>query len=214
MLPSGNNLSALFRTLAPEEPDFQDTAKAVTPDARQEWPLFQVVTPTKPEPTPPLTPQERKRWGVQAAVRVESSKPALSMSGLSSKLAQSLNQISERMTPEAPQPSESATISEEPPLSKPTQRVTVPVSPPKASISLFSKAPLATEFEIQEERSNIVGLFEKPMLQSTLTTDPGAEKTKVDDSLSSIFNRMSSSGKVTVKPVEKRSSLSTRLGKR
>jgi hypothetical protein len=217
MLPSGNNLSALFRTLAPEESDSQAEPKSAAPGVGQEWPLFQVVTPTKPEPTPPLTPQERKRWSLQASVRVESPKPALSMSGLSSKLAQSLSQISERMVSDAAQSPEPVPTPSAP-LVKPGGRVTkqamAHVPAPKVGVSLITKPVPVMESEVLEERGNVVGLFEKPPVQPTLTPNLTPESTEVDDSLNGLFSRLAGSEKATIKPVEKRSSLSSRLGKR
>lgn len=214
MLPSGNNLSALFRTLAPEEADAPALAKAASPGVGQEWPLFQVVTPTRPEPTPPLTPQERKRWGAQSSVRIEPVKPVVSMAGLSSKLAKSLNQISESMVDEAAQLTDPVSVPAEQPLSKPTQRTSIPVPSPKVGVSLFSKPSPVAESAVQNETGPETSLFKKPLAQPMGAAVPALDNAKTDDSLNAIFSRLSVSESVTIKPVEKRSTLSTRLGKR
>ncbi|MBS3996551.1 MAG: hypothetical protein KGZ67_04340 [Hydrogenophaga sp.] len=218
MLPTGNNLSALFRTLAPEESKFEAAVAATTPSAGQEWPLFKVVAPTRPEPTPPLTPQERKRWGVQDTVRAETPKPVLSMSGLSSKLAQSLTQISERMVSEAAQPPTRTMTSAaaEPPLGRLSPHAPGSAAAAQVRASLFSKLAPAMEPDVDEERENVVGLFAKATTKAPSIPDKAQvdAKADADDSLSQIFSRLDVKEKAAVKPVEKRSSLSTRLGKR
>lgn len=217
MLSSGNNLSALFRTLAPEESDFNAVAKVVAPSAGQEWPLFKVVAPSRPEPTPPLTPQERKRWSARDGVRAEPPTPGLTMSGLSSKLARSLNQIAEQSPSEAVQTMEPETAGQS--LRRMNLSVPGSVAPaPTVRPSLFSKPSPVIKPPVNEEKAKVVGLFERPLAQPALTSNSltGTARVPVNagDSLSTIFGRLEASGNVAVRPPEKRSALSTRLGKR
>ena len=211
MLSSGNNLSALFRTLAPEESDFTAVGKSADAGVGQEWPLFKVVAPVKPEPTPPLTPQERKRWGMQETVRAEAPKPPLSMSGLSSKLAQSLSQISERMVSEPAQPTSVAAPASSP-VDKRPAHASEPATAPKVRASLFSKLSTTADTQVTEEKGKVVGLFEKPAGKPGSTAEHGGRN--ADDSLSGLFRRLEAKEQTVAKPAEKRSSLSARLGKR
>lgn len=223
MKKTNNNLSALFRSLGPDETGLEAIAKATAPKVEKEWPLFKAVPPAEQQPTPPLSPQERKVWSKQAKVKTEVPRPTLSMSGLSSKLAKSLSQISEQMTDEesgtnTAQPEKQPRVrglaqSKQDSLS---ERASSPSSP------LFAKPSPAVELPAQEEESHEVGLFERAATQPVLAqekarTKPLAktqEAAKSDDRLANIFSRLEEKEKVAVKPVEKRSSLSKRMGKR
>jgi len=223
MKKTNNNLSALFRSLGPDETGLEAIAKATAPKVEKEWPLFKAVPPAEQQPTPPLSPQERKVWSKQAKVKTEVPRPTLSMSGLSSKLAKSLSQISEQMTDEesgtnTAQPEKQPRVrglaqSKQDSLS---ERASSPSSP------LFAKPSPAVELPAQEEESHEVGLFERAVTQPVLAqekarTKPLAktqEAAESDDRLANIFSRLEEKEKVAVKPVEKRSSLSKRMGKR
>lgn len=223
MKKTNNNLSALFRSLGPDETGLEAIAKEAAPKIETEWPLFKAVPPVEQQPTPPLSPQERKVWSKQAKVKAEAPRPTLSMSGLSSKLAKSLSQISEQMGVE-----EDGTETV-PPEKQPQVRALAPSQheglserPSKSAGSLFSRSSPAVEPLEQEAENPEAGLFER--------TDPpralGPEKAKStppaktpdaakgDDRLANIFSRLEEKEKVVVKPVEKRSSLSKRMGKK
>jgi len=223
MKKTNNNLSALFRSLGPDETGLEAIAKATAPKVEKEWPLFKAVPPAEQQPTPPLSPQERKVWSKQAKVKTEVPRPTLSMSGLSSKLAKSLSQISEQMTDEesgtnTAQPEKQPRVrglaqSKQDSLS---ERASSPAG------SLFAKSSPTMEPLEQEEERHKAGLFERPasqpvLAQAKVKNKPLAKSqdaVKSDDRLANIFSRLEEKEKVTVKPVEKRSSLSKRMGKR
>lgn len=217
-----NNLSALFRSLGPDETGLEAIAKATALKLEKEWPLFKAVPPAEQQPTPPLSPQERKVWSKQAKVKAEVPRPTLSMSGLSSKLAKSLSQISEQMV------GEESSLDTVPLEKQPQARVLVPnkqgnlsekVSSPASS--LFGKSSPAIEQPGQEE-SQKVGRFDRTVSQRDLSQEKAKTKplaktpdaAKGDDRLANIFSRLEEKEKITVKPVEKKSSLSKRMGKR
>jgi hypothetical protein len=224
MKKTNNNLSALFRSLGPDETGLEAIAKAAAPKVEKEWPLFKAVPPAEQLPTPPLSLQERKVWSKQAKVKAEVPRPTLSMSGLSSKLAKSLSQISEQMTveesdmdtPLAEQPFRMGVL----PQSKQDSLLEKASNP---AGSLFVQSPPAIELLEQVEEGEKIGLFERPPSQSTvlgqgkanpkaLAKTQGADKG--DDRLTNIFSRLEEKEKTVIKPVEKRSSLSKRMGKR
>lgn len=215
MLQPSNNLSALFRSIGPDEAGLEAATKAVASKVEQEWPLFKAVALAKPEHTPPLSAQEKKLWSMQETVAVEAPRPALSMSGLSSKLAHSLNQISEQIAAQAAPPAVPAPGAQ--PLAAlptPSALVNLPEVMPSARVSLFAKPLAAAEPQGSEEKGNVVGLFEKLAVQPTAVEDLGPGSARANDSLTHLFGRLEAKDKVIVKPVEKRSSLSSRLGKR
>lgn len=136
------------------------------------------------------------------------------MSGLSSELAQSLSQISELIAAEAAQPTAPAPA--EQPLGELPQSVPDNLSEttPNAHVSLFAKPTAVIEPQGSEEKGNVVGLFEKSAAQPTLAEEQAPDSANANDFLTSIFSRLEAKEKVIAKPVEKRSSLLIRLGKR
>jgi hypothetical protein len=225
MKKTNNNLSALFRSLGPDETGLEAIAKATAPKVEKEWPLFKAVPPVEQQPTPPLSPQERKIWSKQAKVKTEVPRPTLSMSGLSSKLAKSLGQISEQMAVEE------RDMDVAPPEKQPrvgalahNKRDSLSERASSPSNALFAKPSPAVELPQQEKESHKVGLLERAASQPVLAqekarTKPLAktqEAAESDDRLANIFSRLEEKEKekVAVKPVEKRSSLSKRMGKR
>ena len=93
MSKPADNLSDLFRSLGPDDSSFQVTETATAREAAQRWPLFQAISPNKPETTPTLSTQERERWSQQEKQVGAGRKPPLSLPGLSDKLAQSLSRM-------------------------------------------------------------------------------------------------------------------------
>ena len=93
MSKPADNLSDLFRSLGPDDSSFQVTETATAREAAQRWPLFQAISPNKPETTPTLSTQERERWSQQEKQVGAGRKPPLSLPGLSDKLAQSLSKM-------------------------------------------------------------------------------------------------------------------------
>ena len=93
MSKPADNLSDLFRSLGPDDSSFQVIETATAREAAQRWPLFQAISPNKPETTPTLSTQERERWSQQEKQVGAGRKPPLSLPGLSDKLAQSLSKM-------------------------------------------------------------------------------------------------------------------------
>lgn len=226
MKKTSNNLSALFRSLGPDEAGLEAIAKNAAPKVEKEWPLFKAVPPTEQQPTPPLSSQERKIWSKQAKVNVEVPRPTLSMSGLSSKLAKSLSQISEQMVVEARDmdtdvPEKRSRVND---LFQEKQG-NLSARKSKLGGSLSAKSlpavePLEQEEDIQKtevtekaepDRSAPAPVSEKAKAKSQIKTQDAGERS---DRLANIFSRLEEQEKVVVKPVEKRSSLSKRMGKR
>lgn len=215
MLEPNHNLSALFRSLGPgDEKNSQLPTTVTAPKTEQAWPLFRAVLPIKPEPTAPLTPQEKNIWRAQEGVKSEMPKPALSMPGLSSKLAKSLSEISGQVAQETVHPAVVQAASQtEPEVQIPSNaRETLPETlshVPTPELVQPSAPP-----ERHEERAPGLGLFQKLQAEPVLAQGDAAATGKGSDFLANIFNRLEAKEKVVTKPAEKRSSLMNRLGKR
>lgn len=227
MKKTNNNLTALFRSLGPDEAGLEAIAKVAAPKVEKEWPLFRAVPPTEQQPTPPLSPQERKIWSKQAKAKVEVPRPTLSMSGLSSKLAKSLSQISEQMTAEegdmdADVPEKRSRVKS--PVQAKQDVVTERASSLGGTLFAKSSVPMDPVEPEEEKDSQKAALFEKaaapqppaPALEKakSKTLVKTQEVGKSNDRLANIFSRLEEEDKVAVKPVDKRSSLSKRMGKR
>ena len=94
MSKPSDDLSALFRSLRPDESVFREDTSSGVRDAEQRWPLFRAVAPEKPQDTPALSEQERQRWTSQEKPVAGARKPALSLPGLSDKMSKGLGEIS------------------------------------------------------------------------------------------------------------------------
>jgi hypothetical protein len=228
MKKPSNNLSALFRSLGPDESEFEAISKVAVPKAEKPWPLFKTVSPVEQQATPPLSPQERKNWSKQEKVKAEMPRPSLTMSGLSRKLSESLSQISKQITEE--DEGDVTGVPEKLPLGARSQvkqdnrleHASRPI------ISVAAKSLKVTEPPDSEENSQSYGPLEKPSLQSNLgpetskskpksktkTPSKELEDVKSDDRLANIFTRLEEKEEVIPKPVTKKSSLIKRLGKR
>ena len=91
-----DDLSALFRSLRPDESVFRENTSSGVRDAEQRWPLFKAVAPQKPQDVPALSEQERQRWTSQEKSAASARKPALSLPALSDKMSKGLGKISEQ----------------------------------------------------------------------------------------------------------------------
>lgn len=96
MSKPSDDLSALFRSLRPDESVSRENTSSGVRDAEQRWPLFKAVAPQKPQDTPALSEQERQRWISQEKSAASARKPALSLPALSDKMSKSLGKISEQ----------------------------------------------------------------------------------------------------------------------
>jgi len=214
MLEPNHNLSALFRSLGPGDEKNSQLPRTVTaPKTEQEWPLFKAVLPMKPEPTAPLTPQEKNIWRAQEGVKSEMPKPALSMPGLSSKLAKSLSEISGQVAQETAHPAVHAASQTEPEIQIPgNARETLPET--LSEVSTPDLVETSALPERHEERAPGLGLFQNLQAEPMLAQGDAATTGKGSDFLANVFNRLEAKEKVITKPTEKRSSLMNRLGKR
>lgn len=96
MAKAAEHPSTLFRSLRPDDEDFQTNTGAAAREAEQRWPLFKAVAPRKQQPTPLLSPQERSLWSTTQKPSGHERKPALSVPATGNKLAQSLNKMGGR----------------------------------------------------------------------------------------------------------------------
>ena len=213
MAKRGEDPSALFRSLRPDNANFQASTTAAAREAELRWPLFKAVSPRKPEPTPALSAQDRLRWSNQERPDTEERKPALSLPGVSNKLAKSLSKMSGRTAATtAARPtvrSEQIEPAEEPPRSPPKAAKKAPAEDRRP---LFSRASTADRSDQAEDYS--LGLSGK----QTETAPPVAIEpeqptaARGNDSLASIFSRLEGKEKVAGKPAGKRASFLGRLG--
>lgn len=96
MAKAADHPSSLFRSLRPDDDDFQTSTSTAAREAEQRWPLFQAVAPRKPQATPPLSPHERSLWSTTQQPSGYERKPALSVPATGNKLAQSLSKMGAR----------------------------------------------------------------------------------------------------------------------
>lgn len=209
MAKPGDDPSALFRSLRPDNANFQASTSAAAREAEQRWPLFKAVSPKKSEPTPALSAQERQRWSSQERPDVSERKPALSLPGVSAKLAQGLSKMSGRAATEPP------TMRAEREKSPSEAMRSTPKFSPEIRTenrgSLFSRV---SAVDADEEVSNFgVGLSGNRAAQP-VAAEPEMPVAGADDSLASIFNRLESKEKVADKPASRRPSFLGRLGRR
>ena len=231
MSKPSDDLSALFRSLRPDESVFQENATSSVRDAQQRWPLFKAVAPQKPQDAPALTEEERQRWVSQEKPAVGARKPALSLPGLSDKMSESLGKMSvqavkntalvkpamrwelEKHAAEGvvEQPSERAkSISVEP-----VTQANSPINHVAAVKKDFSAVPVAgsqTGRGVFDKKPALSGAAQVPVPTVPERDLPVARHG--DESLKSIFGRLQAKPEIKVKPVVKRSSFLDRLGKR
>ena len=223
MSKPSDDLSALFRSLRPDETSSQASTSTVARDAEQRWPLFKAVAPEKPQETPALTAQERQRWVNQEKPGVSERKPALSLPGLSDKMSKGLDKMSAW--------SVKNTAAVRPAVRRESGN--------PAADRVFERpriAPIAQAPETSPIENRIVtvaktlsggpavgsgagfGSFDKK--PAVVASVPAVEERGLpsvgrdDDSLKSIFGRLESKTHIAAKPPGSRSSFLDRLGKR
>lgn len=212
MAKPGDDPSALFRSLRPDNANFRASTTAAAREAEQRWPLFKAVSPKKPEPTPALSAQERLRWSNQERPDVGERKPALSLPGVSTKLAQGLSKMSGRTATVADRQAERAQ------REKSSSEVLrgIPKFSQETSAEnrglLFSRATaIASDDEGQSDGVGLSGTraAQPPQTQPEMTAAAGT-----DDSLARIFNRLEGKEKIADKPMNKRAAFLGRPGRR
>ena len=237
MSKSSDDLSALFRSLRPDESVFTEDTSSGMRDAEQRWPLFRAVAPQKPQDAPALSDQERQRWASQEKPVAGARKPALSLPGLSDKMSKGLGKISGQAVRNTAtvkpakrwEPEEHVVEGAmEQPWLQPSERTeTVLAEPVPLANAPANRVPTATnalsEVPAAASRAGL-GVFDKkpvPMVQAPVPVQmPEVSQHDLpvtgvgDKSLKSIFSRLEAKPEVEVKSVIKRSSFLDRLGKR
>lgn len=153
MVMAGEHPSTLFRSLRPDDEDFQASTSAAAREAEQRWPLFKAVAPRKQQPTPLLSPQERSLWSTTQKPSGHEHKPALSLPGTGNKMAQSLSKMGGRPAAATLSRSRLRTEEEQPyEMSAPTPQKFSRDEPAKKSRLLFSRntATAAVDHPVQE----------------------------------------------------------------
>lgn len=230
MAKAAEHPSTLFRSLRPDDEDFQVSASAAAREAEQRWPLFKAVSPRKQQPTPLLSPQERSLWSTTQKPSGQEHKPALSLPATGNKLAQSLSKMGGHRTAATPTRSP-LRVEEEPPYQEAARapQVFAGKEPAKKRAQMFSKdAVTSTEEQHYQETARTPQRFarEEPPKGRGLLFSKGAapvaqEQPEVrntargaDDSLTRLFSRLEGQDQVVEKPISKRSTFFGRLGKR
>ena len=200
MSQPADKLSGLFRSLRPDDANFQASLNVAAHQAEERWPLLKAISPQKPALTPALSTEERQRWSNQEQPGTRERKPALSLPGLGDKLTQSLSKMGGR--PKIAAAPLSAEPVDPPPLWRaPARRMEAPPpeTPRELASTLFSRSS-AIESNVTQE----------PAAPERLMTRVAA----ADDSLASIFSRLAEPEEVVSKAVVKRPSFLSRLGKK
>lgn len=217
MSNSGDNLSALFRSLGPDDANFLTKTNAFVQEGEQRWPLFKTVSPAKPEPTPELSAQERLRWSNQEKPDVAARKPVLTLPPFSERLAMSLSRISKQTEMDAAKSAvgfEQARSQRESFNGRrlePQPGTSINVNEPKITPKPHFLQPpvVAPRLEVEPPLS-----FEHTAVMPAEAMSDAPTTTSADDSLVGLFGRLQGREKVVDKPTEKRSLFFGRLGKR
>ena len=201
MSQPADKLSGLFRSLRPDDANFQASLNVAAHQAEERWPLLKAISPKKPALTPALSTEERQRWSNQEQPGTRERKPALSLPGLGDKLTQSLSKMGGRAKIAAAAPLSAEPV-EPPPLWRAPARCmeAPPLETPKELASMLFSRSLAIESNVTQE----------PAAPERLMTRVAA----ADDSLASIFSRLAEPEEVVSKAVVKRPSFLSRLGKK
>lgn len=225
MPKSNDDLSALFRSLRPDETTFQESINSVAHDAEQRWPLFKAVAPEKPPETPALSALDRQRWVNPDKPQAGGRKPALSLPGLSDKMSMGLNRMSSR--PLQNTATMKAAVRREPENSAVEHAVELPRnthptlvlkdSPPDHSAPIAAKT-LSDESPVTVGRSAGSGALDEKLVLAPpapmgAQRDPSAGG-RSDESFKSIFSRLKSKSEPVTKPLGNLSSFLDRLGRR
>ena len=222
MSKPSDDLSALFRSLRPDETSLQEGTDTAARNAEQRWPLFRAVAPEKPHDTPQLSAQERQRWISQEKIETGGRKPALSLPGLSDKMSKELDKMSVRAVKNTASVKPAMRREPEMPVvervaERPrTGRATLQTSPPENRSSPAARS-LAADSNVVSSGVG-VGIFDKkpavsaPVLAASERDQPAT--LRGDDSLRSTFSRLETKAEAVAKPAVNRSSFLDRLGKR
>jgi|APCry1669189241_1035207.scaffolds.fasta_scaffold05927_3 hypothetical protein len=191
MAKVGADPSTLFRSLRPDNENYQAGAASAAHEAEQRWPLFKAVSPRKQEPTPVLSAQERMLWSNQDRPTTQARRPALSVPGVGNKLAMSLTKMGGRKASADVVRPPLRAERESPPQEAPRSVQQFVAEPPSVSRGLlFSKAPAAQTDDTTEQSTAV----------------------RSDDSLVNLFSRLERKERVEEKPAGKRPSFLGRLG--
>lgn len=209
----GDDLSALFRSLGPDDANFQAATNLAAREATQRWPLLMAIAPQKQKLTPALSAQERQLWRRQEKAEVGERKPALSLPGSSGQMAKSLSKMSGRLTAAAVKPTVRAEA-EVPPSESPhrAQEESSKMTPSTNRGSLFSRPPAVDPGGDMD--GNGLGLFASKTTEPMVAERDMAVAPHADDSLASVFSRLEEKEEIVKKPADNRSSFLGRLGKR
>jgi hypothetical protein len=220
----------LFGALGPDDSYFDARTKVAAKEAQQRWPLFKAVAPQSGDATPTLSPNEKARWGAVDVVPQETPKPVLSRPGLSSKLAKGLGKIARQTSAEVLGSTERVRPRVEAPVAfvPPLVAAPAPVAAPSPAIvhvrekeeekalELAPEVPKAKRNIPKEEvatppvtPSEVVPSERSKRVHATTKSAPA-----MDDSLSSIFQRVEGVVKQPPRPVPARKAAMKRLGKR
>ena len=212
MSKPADDLSALFRSLRPDDTSFQSAETVAVREAAQRWPLFQAVSPRKPATTPMLSAQERQRWSHQDQVAAGERKPALSLPGLSDKISRSLGKMSGRAV-DAPIRSPARRAEPDtPPVASRSQRSAPQVTTQASRSASFSATPTAVQ-NLESEGSDL-GLFRSAVGGPKAAKHAASAVAPADDSLAGVFSRLEGTPQELHTPTDKKSSFLNRLGKR
>ena len=223
MSKPSDDLSALFRSLRPDETIFKASTGTVARDAEQRWPIFNAVVPEKPQQTPPLTAQERQRWVNQEKPEVSGRKPALSLPGLSDKMSKGLDKMSAWSVKNA--------AAVKPAVRRESENPAAERAFERPRSGLIAEASRASSLENHVGTSVKTLSLELPVMSGAgfdpfdkkpvvVAPVPAAEQRGLpasgrgDELLKSIFGRLESKTHIAAKPAASRSSFLDRLGKR
>lgn len=105
MVPQGDKLSQLFKSLQPDQSKLEAVKVAAVQEAQQRWPMFKELAPVRPADTPELSDAEKSHWRAHADMTAARPKPALTVPGLNDRLADSLaNFATRKPVPKEPVP--------------------------------------------------------------------------------------------------------------
>lgn len=221
MAKVGEDPSSLFRSLRPDDAKFQAGTASAAREAELRWPLFKTISPKKPEPTPALSADERRRWSNQERPNIEERKPALSVPGVSSKLAKSLSRMAPRPAPAVAVVAETSVAA--PPRRKPvtdSARIAPNLAqkpPERERAGLFSRTAAANPVEEVQEEDYDEEAVEIQGRQGVAAEAEMPTPAPAGNSLASLFKRLEKDEKiekVIAKPVRRQSSFMGRIGKR
>ena len=243
MSKPSDDLSALFRSLRPDESAFRENTSSGVRDAEQRWPLFKAVAPQKPQDAPALSEHERQRWTSQEKSPAGTRKPALSLPALSDKMSKGLGKISEQafrniatVKPATRWESQEQLVegtARHPLLQQPERPRTMLAEPVLLANKSVNRVPTAVkalpDVPAAASRTGLDIFNRKPAPAAAALVSVQLPKMsempkmsehdapvagRSDELLKSIFNRLQAKPEVEVKPIIKRSSFLDRLGKR